>query len=62
MQIALVVGDVVSTVKDADRVVVLERGRISESGSHAALFARGETYRRLVERQLVTWHPEPACS
>jgi ABC-type multidrug transport system fused ATPase/permease subunit len=34
-------------------VVVLEEGRVVETGAHAALMQRGGTYRRLVEKQLV---------
>jgi ABC transporter fused permease/ATP-binding protein len=49
----LVIAHRLSTVRHADRVVVLDRGRVLESGSHDALFARGGLYRRLVERQLV---------
>jgi subfamily B ATP-binding cassette protein MsbA len=40
-----------STVRRADRIVVLEAGRIVESGSHADLLARGRLYRRLHELQ-----------
>jgi ATP-binding cassette subfamily B protein len=50
---ALVIAHRLSTVARADRVVVLEAGRVAESGAHAALMQRGGTYRRLVERQLV---------
>jgi ABC-type multidrug transport system ATPase subunit len=35
------------TVQDADSVVVLDAGRIVESGPHADLLTRGGTYARL---------------
>lgn len=48
----LVIAHRLSTVKDANRVVVLDRGRVKQSGTHAALMAeRDSLYRRLVERQ-----------
>ena len=50
---AIVIAHRLSTVARADRVVVLEQGRVVESGPHAALMEQGGTYRRLVEKQLV---------
>jgi ATP-binding cassette subfamily B protein len=41
-----------STVVDADLIVVLEHGRIVEQGSHLALLARGGRYARMWNRQL----------
>lgn len=40
-----------STVLGADRILVLDRGRIADSGRHPELLARGGIYRRLYERQ-----------
>lgn len=41
-----------STVHNADRIVVLEEGRIVEQGSHAELHAAGGVYRTLYDLQL----------
>jgi ABC transporter fused permease/ATP-binding protein len=46
-----------STIQGADRVVVLEKGRVVEQGSHAELVAKGGLYHRLVERQFATTTP-----
>jgi ATP-binding cassette subfamily C protein CydCD len=48
----LVIAHRLSTVRDADRIIVLERGRVVEVGDHATLLARGALYARLVSRQL----------
>jgi subfamily B ATP-binding cassette protein MsbA len=40
-----------STIRSATRIVVLERGRIVETGTHDQLLARSGTYRRLYDLQ-----------
>ena len=40
-----------STIARMDRLVVLDRGRIVEIGSHAALLATGGVYARMWRRQ-----------
>ncbi|MBV6322474.1 peptidase domain-containing ABC transporter [Duganella violaceipulchra] len=43
----LIVAHRLSTIRDCDRIAVLEGGKVIESGSHAELLAKGATYRRL---------------
>ncbi len=47
----LVIAHRLSTVRDADRVVVLDGGEVVEVGAHEELVARQGLYHRLVERQ-----------
>jgi ATP-binding cassette subfamily C protein CydD len=44
----LVIAHRLSTVRHADRILVIDGGRIVESGSHDALIARDGPYRRMV--------------
>lgn len=46
-----------STVRRAQRILVMDGGRIIEAGSHEELYAAGGLYRRLYERQ---FRPEAA--
>src|SRR6185312_1245040 len=47
----LVIAHRLSTVVDADEILVLEDGRIVERGRHAALLARGGLYASMWDRQ-----------
>jgi ATP-binding cassette subfamily B protein/subfamily B ATP-binding cassette protein MsbA len=47
----LVIAHRLSTIQHADRIVVLDEGRIAESGSHAELLARGGLYAQLYRLQ-----------
>jgi ATP-binding cassette subfamily B protein len=50
---SLIVSHRVSTVRGADRIFVLDRGRIAEEGRHDELVARGGLYATLHRRQLL---------
>ncbi|WP_246135850.1 ABC transporter ATP-binding protein [Mesorhizobium intechi] len=47
----LVIAHRLSTVRELDRLLVFDRGCITEQGDHAALIRRDGIYRRLFERQ-----------
>jgi ABC transporter fused permease/ATP-binding protein len=49
----LIIAHRLSTVAGADRVCVLDGGRVVQSGPHLALIGQEGLYRRLVERQFV---------
>ncbi len=49
----IVIAHRISTIRRADKIVVLNRGRICETGTHADLVTRGGVYQRLHELQFV---------
>ena len=53
---ALVIAHRLSTVRAADRILVLQRGRLVEQGSHHELISQGGLYARLHELQFSREH------
>jgi ABC-type bacteriocin/lantibiotic exporter with double-glycine peptidase domain/CRP-like cAMP-binding protein len=51
---AFIVAHRLSTVRDADLIIVLEQGRIAETGSHDELIARGGLYFHLYGQQIAS--------
>lgn len=52
---ALLISHRFSTVRMADRILVLEGGKIVEDGCHSQLMARGERYSRMFELQAASY-------
>ncbi|MEU2512309.1 ABC transporter ATP-binding protein [Streptomyces syringium] len=48
----VIVAQRVSTIRDADRILVLDEGRVVGSGTHTELMASNDTYREIVLSQL----------
>lgn len=49
----IVISHRISAVRDADLIVVLDEGQIAETGTHAALVARGGVYAQLFQQQVL---------
>lgn len=50
---AFIVAHRLSTIRDADTILVLERGRLVEHGTHEDLMTRGGLYSYLTGQQLI---------
>ena len=48
---SIVIAHRLSTVRDADRIIVIDEGRIAEQGTHAELMEAGGIYAHLIEMQ-----------
>ena len=52
----IVIAHRLSTVRNADLIVVLDEGRVVETGTHESLLTSGGMYAQLVQRQLAVTH------
>jgi len=50
---SIIVAHRISTVKDADEILVLDEGRVAERGTHRELLERGGRYAQMYRRQLL---------
>jgi ATP-binding cassette subfamily B protein len=51
---SIIISQRISTVKDADQILVLDDGKIVERGSHTELVARRGKYARMYRRELLS--------
>ena len=56
---AIVIAHRLSTVRNADQIVVIENGVIAEAGKHDELMVKGGLYKRLYEMQFKTESEKP---
>jgi len=48
---SIVIAHRLSTIQKADLIVVMQKGKIVEQGTHKSLIAKNGTYKKLVEMQ-----------
>jgi ABC-type multidrug transport system fused ATPase/permease subunit len=54
---SIIIAHRLSTVRSADKIVVFERGRITEKGNHEELLEKNGLYKQLYEAQFRTEQP-----
>lgn len=52
-QTVVVVAHRLSTIRDANEIIVMQHGEVKERGNHSSLLALNGVYKNLVSRQLV---------
>ena len=52
-QTVVVVAHRLSTIKDADEIILMKNGKVSERSTHTELIEKNGGYKKLVQRQLV---------
>ncbi len=58
----IVIAHRLSTVRGADLILVMDEGRVVESGDHSTLLARGGLYAQLVSRQMSAGAPRETAA
>ena len=48
---SIVIAHRLSTVHNADKIIVVDHGRVAEQGTHTELLAKGGIYAKLIELQ-----------
>jgi ATP-binding cassette subfamily B protein len=49
---AIIIAHRLSTVRNADRIIVLDQGKVAEMGNHQELLDKKGIYYRLINKQL----------
>ena len=58
----MIVAHRLSTIRDADEIIVMEKGEIKERGKHSELITLNGVYKKLVSRQLVEGSAEESTT